>query len=320
MNPKDARIIFMGTPEFAVETLRTLVDNKYNVVAVITVPDKPAGRGQKLRASAVKEYALTQEIPVLQPEKLKDEAFLSELRSYNADLQIVVAFRMLPEVVWAMPRLKTFNLHGSLLPNYRGAAPINWAIINGDKKSGVTTFFIQHDIDTGNIISSAEVSISEDMTAGELHDELMVIGANLVKDSVDDIITEKAAPTKQDETSPMNPAPKIFKNDCRVVWNKEASTVHNLIRGFSPYPAAWSVISNGEKEVNVKLYKTKVGEPCTEEAGSIKTDGKTQLWVATNTHWVEILEIQIAGKRKMMTADLLRGFNFEGFKFINLSE
>ena len=244
MNPKEARIIFMGTPEFAVETLRTLVENKYNVVAVITVPDKPAGRGQKLRASAVKEYAVEQKLPVLQAEKLKDDHFLTQLKSYNADLQIVVAFRMLPEAVWAMPKLKTFNLHASLLPNYRGAAPINWAIINGDKKSGVTTFFIQHDIDTGNIIAQKEVTITPNMTIGELYEQLMTIGAQLVTNSVDDIINGKVIPQKQDESQTINSAPKIFKADCRIDWGKSATEVHNLIRGLSPYPSAWSMMDN----------------------------------------------------------------------------
>lgn len=315
MNPKDARIIFMGTPEFAVETLRALVDKAYNIVAVVTVPDKPAGRGQKLRASAVKEYAVSQNLPVLQPEKLKDEAFLSELKSYKADLQIVVAFRMLPEVVWAMPRLKTFNLHASLLPNYRGAAPINWAIINGDDKTGVTTFFIQHEIDTGNIIAQEEVAIGPNMDIGELYEQLMTIGAQLVTNSVDAIVEERVCPKKQDEGLAMNPAPKIFKADCQIEWNKEALKVHNLVRGLSPYPAAWSVITNGEKEISVKVYKTLVGDPCDAPVGTINTT-KNQLFVATASGWLEIVEIQMAGKRRMKTADVLRGFSFDDYKFI----
>lgn len=314
MNPKDARIIFMGTPEFAVETLRALVENKYNVVAVITVPDKPAGRGQKLRASAVKEYALEQNLPVLQPEKLKDEVFLEELKSYEADLQIVVAFRMLPEAVWAMPKLKTFNLHASLLPNYRGAAPINWAIINGDEKSGVTTFFIQHDIDTGNIIAQEEVAIGPNMNIGELYEQLMSIGSQLVTSSVDATVEGKVTPLKQDESLPMCPAPKIFKADCQIDWSKEGTDVHNLVRGLSPYPAAWSLIKNDEKEVSVKVYKTLVAEACDAPKGSIKTT-KSQLFVATATHWVEILEIQMAGKRRMKVSDLLCGFKFDGYAF-----
>lgn len=315
MTPKDARIIFMGTPEFAVATLQALVENEYNVVAVVTVPDKPAGRGQKLRASAVKEYALSQNLPVLQPEKLKDEEFLADLKSYEADLQIVVAFRMLPEVVWAMPRLKTFNLHASLLPQYRGAAPINWAIMNGEDKSGVTTFFIQHDIDTGNIISQKEVAIGPNMNIGELYEELMSIGSGLVLTSVDDIVEGKVTPMKQDESVDMKAAPKIFKDDCRINWSQEATNVHNHVRGLSPYPAAWSVIDNGEKQVNVKVYKTLIADACDEPAGIIKAT-KNQLFVATSTHWLEIVELQIAGKRKMLTSELLCGFSFEEFAFV----
>ena len=315
MTPKDARIIFMGTPEFAVETLRNLVENNYNVVGVITVPDKPAGRGQKLRASAVKTYALEQGLPVLQPEKLKDEAFLTELESYKADLQIVVAFRMLPEEVWAMPKLKTFNLHASLLPEYRGAAPINWALINGDTKSGVTTFFIQHDIDTGNIIAQEEVAISPNMNIGELYDQLMSIGGRLVTESVDAIIEGNVTPIKQDESQAMRPAPKIFKADCQVQWNQKSDHVHNLVRGLSPYPAAWSLIKNEDKEVSVKIYKTLIGEACNAAVGTIKTT-KSQLFVASTTHWVEIVEIQMAGKRRMKVSDLLCGFKFEGYTFV----
>lgn len=315
MNPKDARIIFMGTPEFAVETLRALVEQKYKVVAVVTVPDKPAGRGQKLRASAVKEFALEHRLPVLQPDKLKDDSFLTELRSYHADLQVVVAFRMLPEVVWAMPRLKTFNLHASLLPDYRGAAPINWALINGDKKSGVTTFFIQHDIDTGNIIAQKEVAIAPNMNIGELYEQLMNIGGQLVTRSVDAIVEGKLNPLKQDENLLMRSAPKIFKADCQINWNTEAAQIHNLVRGLSPYPAAWSLIMNGDKEVSVKIYKTLVGETCDTQVGSIKTT-KSQMFVASTSHWVEILELQIAGKRRMNTADLLCGYSFEGGRFV----
>ncbi len=316
MNPKDARIIFMGTPEFAVETLRALVENKYNVVAVITVPDKPAGRGQKLRASAVKEYAVSQNLPVLQPVKLRDADFLTELRALKADLQIVVAFRMLPEVVWDMPPMGTFNLHASLLPNYRGAAPINWAIINGEKKSGVTTFFIQHEIDTGNIIDQVEVEISDEMNVGELYDQLMHIGADLVYKSVDDIVAGKVVAQKQDESLPMRPAPKIFKDDCRIDWSKSQQEVHNLIRGLSPYPASWSVISNGKKELNVKLYKAAPAGSCNEQPGTINFN-KKQLWVAASDGWLEIQEIQMAGKKRMKTEDLLRGFSFEGYAFKN---
>lgn len=314
MIPKEARIIFMGTPEFAVEPLRVLVENNYNIVAVVTVPDKPAGRGQKLRSSAVKEYAINHNLPVLQPERLKDELFLAELESYNADLQIVVAFRMLPEVVWSMPRLKTFNLHASLLPNYRGAAPINWAIINGEEKSGVTTFFIQHDIDTGNIIDQREVPITPNMNVGELYSQLMQVGAQLVIESVDNIVSKNVMPQKQNEELPMKPAPKIFKADCKIDWKQNAKHVHNLVRGLSPYPVAWSVMKSEEKEISVKIYKTLIGEPAQVSPGTIKYN-KTQLFVATTSHWVEILELQLAGKRRMNAKDVLCGLDFQGFSF-----
>ncbi len=315
MTPQEARIVFMGTPEFAVETLKSLVENKYNVVAVVTVPDKPAGRGQQLRASAVKEYATTQNIPVLQPEKLRDEAFIEQLKSYQADMQIVVAFRMLPEVVWAMPPMKTFNLHASLLPNYRGAAPINWAIINGDKKTGATTFFIQHEIDTGNIIAQEEVAIGPDMNIGELYDELMHSGAQLVINSVNAIVKGEVNPTLQDESKATLPAPKIFKVDCKIDWNKEAQNIHNLVRGLSPYPAAWTTLELDEKSLTVKIYKTVIAEGCEAAPGSIKFD-KNHLWVATKDKWLEIIELQLAGKKRMKTNDLLRGFHFEGYHFL----
>lgn len=310
------RIVFMGTPEFAVGTLNELVENDYNVVAVITAPDKPAGRGQKLRASAVKEYAVSKNIPVLQPVNLKDEAFLDELKSYEADLQIVVAFRMLPEVVWDMPKMKTFNLHASLLPNYRGAAPINWAIMNGDKKTGVTTFFIQHEIDTGHIIAQQELDITPNMNIGELYEELMQIGAKLVTKSVDEIAAGAVVPFKQDESLPMNAAPKIFKDDCRINWSKTGLEVHNHARGLNPYPAAWSVLSNGDKDINVKVFSTLLGDECDAPAGTVKQDGNKALYVATGTHWIQILELQLAGKRKMITTDLLCGFKFEGYSFV----
>lgn len=315
MTSKDTRIVFMGTPEFAVETLRALVENGYNVVAVITVPDKPAGRGQKLSISAVKEYALSQNLKVLQPEKLRDEAFVAELRNLKADLQIVVAFRMLPEVVWNMPPLGTFNLHASLLPNYRGAAPINWAIINGEKKSGVTTFFIEHQIDTGNIIDQVEVDITDDMNVGELYDKLMHIGSSLVCESIDKIADGSIVARKQDETLLMRPAPKIFKDDCRIDWTKDAQSVHNLIRGLSPYPGSWSIICNGEKELNVKLFASAIAEKSDKLPGQIEQT-KNSLKVSTADAWLEITEIQIAGKKRMKTKDLLQGFSFEGFSFV----
>lgn len=314
MTPKEARIVFMGTPEFAVESLKALVENGYNVVAVVTVPDKPAGRGQKLRASDVKVYAESVNIPVLQPEKLRDETFLNELRALKADMQIVVAFRMLPEVVWDMPPMKTFNLHASLLPNYRGAAPINWAIINGEKKSGVTTFFIEKEIDTGYIIDQKEVEISDNTNVGELYDELMHTGSSLILKTVDGIVNGSITARQQDETMAEKPAPKIFKQDCKIDWNKSAREIHNLVRGLNPYPSAWSELTSESKNLTAKVYEVAIGEACTEQAGTIVYD-KTQLKVATQDCWLEIKSLQLAGKKRMNIGDLLRGFSFEGYLF-----
>ena len=315
MTPKEARIIFMGTPEFAVESLKALVENQYNVVAVVTVPDKPAGRGRKLRASAVKEYAESVDLPILQPEKLRDETFLKQLEDLRADLQIVVAFRMLPEVVWAMPPMKTFNLHASLLPNYRGAAPINWAIINGEKYSGATTFFIEKDIDTGYIIDQVEVPISDNMNVGELYDELMHKGAKLVLETVDGIVNKTISTRQQDEQMANRPAPKIFKQDCKIDWNKNASQIHNLVRGLNPYPSAWSDLKHESKNLlTAKIYEIEIGEACEATPGTISYN-KNELKVATQDHWISIKSLQLAGKKRMNTTDLLRGFSFEGYQF-----
>ena len=243
MKKDDLRIVFMGTPEFAVESLKALVENQFNVVGVITAPDRPAGRGQKLKQSAVKEYALSVDLPVLQPEKLKNPGFIDELKALKADLQIIVAFRMLPEIVWNMPPMGSLNLHGSLLPQYRGAAPINWAVINGDKKTGVSTFFLQHEIDTGNIIMQEELPIEADDTAGSVHDKMMVLGSEVVVNTVNAIIAGKVKPIPQDEMTeeqPLKPAPKIFKDDCKIDWQQEAEPIRNKIRGLSPYPTAWT--------------------------------------------------------------------------------
>ena len=253
----------MGTPEFAVESLKELVENEYNVVAVVTMPDKPAGRGHKIQYSDVKKYALSQNLPILQPSNLKDEAFIEELKSYKADLQIVVAFRMLPEVVWDMPRLGTFNLHASLLPQYRGAAPINWAIINGDKETGVTTFFLEHEIDTGKIIMQERVAIGENDSVGEIHDKLMILGGKVVTETVDRIIANQVNPLSQsqiieNECIEMRPAPKIFKETCEINWDQPLEVVHNFIRGLSPYPAAWSTLTSTSGESwKVKIFKTR---------------------------------------------------------------
>lgn len=308
------RIVYMGTPEFAVESLKLLLENNYNIVGVITVPDKPAGRGQQLQESAVKKFAVDKGLTILQPEKLKDEQFLEQLRALKADLQIVVAFRMLPEVVWNMPRLGTFNLHGSLLPQYRGAAPINWAVINGEKETGVSTFFLQHEIDTGKIIFQDKVIISESDTAGEIHDKLMHVGAQLVVKTVKAI--EKGSYPQVDQSELIEPgaalknAPKIFKDDCRIDWNKTASEVHNHIRGLSPYPAAFTDFVSPEGKVfPVKVFKSKQEEGITDSAiGSITTDSKNYIKIATKKGYVYINELQVAGKKRMPVNEFLRGF------------
>ena len=291
----------MGTPEFAVAPLKALVEGGYNIVAVVTMPDKPAGRGHHVQYSAVKEYALSVGLPVLQPEKLKDEAFVEELRSYQADLQIVVAFRMLPEVVWAMPRLGTFNLHASLLPQYRGAAPINWAVINGDKETGVTTFMLKHEIDTGNIILQERIPIGEDENVGSVHDRLMELGTRLVLKTVD-LIAESDAkgtplPTTPQDTiaaEDLRPAPKIFKETCEIDTTKTVEEVHNFVRGLSPYPAAWCNLTiGGTMYENVKVFATQKG------SGAISlqcADGE-----------ISLTELQLPGKKRMNAKDLLNG-------------
>ena len=303
------RIIYMGTPDFAVEPLRRLVEGNYNIVAVITMPDKPVGRHHDvLQQSPVKQYALAHGIPVLQPEKLKDEAFLEELRSYKADLQVVVAFRMLPEVVWAMPRLGTFNLHAALLPQYRGAAPINWAIINGDKQTGITTFFLDHDIDTGKVIYREAVPIHDDDDVEAVHDRLMMLGAELVLKTVDDVEKGTVNPIPQSQLTtdgPLRPAPKIFKETCQIRWGElTARQVYNFVRGLSPYPAAWTTL-NG---VMLKIYKTRVAsETNLAKPSTLESDGRTYLRVACKQGWVDILSLQLAGKKRMPVEDFLRG-------------
>ncbi|WP_299754961.1 methionyl-tRNA formyltransferase [uncultured Pontibacter sp.] len=306
---KDLRIMFMGTPDFAVPTLQTLVENKYNVVAVITAPDKPAGRGQKLNQSPVKEYAVSQHIPVLQPTNLKSEVFLEELRSYSANLQIIVAFRMLPEVVWAMPELGSFNIHASLLPQYRGAAPINWAIINGEKETGVTSFFLKHEIDTGDLIFQEHMSILEEDDFGTLYEKLKYKGAELALRTVQAIERNEVQPQPQLISSETRHAPKIFKDTCEINWNQPAEQVRNFIRGLSPYPAAWTKL-NGK---NFKIYKVTVLDDAvyTSEPGTIHTDNKNFLHIQTAEGALAVLDLQMEGKKRMPAQDLLRGYNFE---------
>lgn len=298
----------MGTPEFAVASLDALVSGGYNVVGVVTMPDKPAGRGYKMQFSAVKEYALAHNLPLLQPEKLKNEEFLDALRALHADLQIVVAFRMLPEVVWAMPPLGTFNLHGSLLPQYRGAAPINWAIINGEQETGVTTFFLQQEIDTGDLILQKRTPITDGDNAGTIHDRLMSIGAAAVVETVDCIIAGNAPKTPQPQGVTLKSAPKIFKETCRVDWKQSCHQIFNFVRGLSPYPAAWSVLHTDDKTIDIKLFEV-TREPAahTLQAGQVVCDGKNYLKVAVADGFVKIESLQPAGKKRMSAADWLRG-------------
>lgn len=303
-------IVFMGTPEFAVASLDILVKNNYNIVGVVTAPDKPAGRGQQLQQSAVKKYAEEKGLRVLQPEKLKDEHFVEELRSLKGDLQIVVAFRMLPELVWNMPPLGTYNLHASLLPKYRGAAPINWAVINGETESGVTTFKLKHDIDTGNILFQERTPVSDTTTAGELHDSLMHIGAQLVLKSVKAIESGDYKLHPQNDSQSIH-APKIFKDTCRIHWNKPVKEVYNLVRGLSPYPAAFTELEDKDgKPLNIKIYSASCMEQAgTPAPGSVWSDGKSFMRIACADGYLHISELQAAGKKRMATAEFLRGFS-----------
>lgn len=317
MKKEDLRIVYMGTPEFAVEPLRCLVEGGYNVVGVITMPDKPAGRGHKVQFSPVKQYALEHDLPLLQPEKLKDETFVGALRAWNADLQIVVAFRMLPEVVWNMPRLGTFNLHASLLPQYRGAAPINWAVINGDTETGITTFFLKHEIDTGEVIQQVRVPIADTDNVEVVHDKLMMLGGKLVLETVDAILNGTVKPIPQEEmvvVGELRPAPKIFKETCRIDWNQSVKKIYDFIRGLSPYPAAWSELIASEKaeSVVVKIFESdKVYESHQLAAGTIVTDGKKFMKVAVPDGFVSILSLQLPGKKRLKTDELLRGYHLE---------
>jgi methionyl-tRNA formyltransferase len=297
----------MGTPDFAVASLDILVQNGYNVVGVITAPDKPAGRGLQLQQSAVKQYAVSKNIKVLQPEKLKNPAFLEELKALQADLQVVVAFRMLPELVWNMPPLGTINVHASLLPHYRGAAPINWAIMNGEKQSGVTTFKLQHEIDTGDILFSQSVTIREDETAGELHDDLMITGAQLLLKTVQAIITGNAQETPQAhiKAEDIQHAPKIFKEDCMIKWEQPVEKIYNHVRGLSPYPTAWTLLDGK----GLKIFKaTKELAAPTVAPGEVLSDNKTYLKFAATDGYLSLQEIQLEGKKKMDIGAFLRGY------------
>lgn len=307
---RDIRIVFMGTPDFAVTILKHLVDNKYNVVSVITAVDKPAGRGRKLNQSAVKKYALEQGLPILQPKNLKSETFQEELKALNANLQIVVAFRMLPRAVWAMPEYGTFNLHASLLPEYRGAAPINWAIINGETKTGVTTFFIDDKIDTGEIILQKETLIKDNETVGELHDTLMYLGADLVAETVDLIAKGNVKTIKQPELEEKS-APKLYPHNCKIDWSKSLDAIYNHIRGLNPYPAAWTTIVNGDDEISAKLYNvSKEFVSHNISAGKIIAN-KKELKIAVKDGCLIINTIKLSGKKLMDAKSLLNGFSFD---------
>lgn len=310
MEKKDLRIVFFGTPEFAVESLDTLIDNNFNIVGVVTMPDKAAGRGHKLYESDVKRYAVAKGLQVMQPEKLKSSDFLEQLRECHADLFIVIAFRMLPREVWQMPRLGTFNLHASLLPRYRGAAPINRAVMNGDTETGVTTFFLKHEIDTGEIIMQRKIDILPEDNVGDVHDKLMHLGAGMVVDTVNAIIEGNLTTQPQPEGE-FIPAPKIFKEDCRIDWNRTAEEIHNHVRGLSPYPAAWTVIEDESgKILECKIFSSRLTEEsCKGNAnGSLRVDGD-RLYVATTDCWIEIVSLQPAGKKRMDTASFLRGYH-----------
>ncbi|WP_350291693.1 methionyl-tRNA formyltransferase [uncultured Croceitalea sp.] len=304
---RDLRIVFMGTPDFAVAGLDQLVDAGYNIVGVITAPDRPAGRGRKLKASAVKEYAVTKGLPILQPTNLKAASFLDDLKALNANLQIVVAFRMLPKAVWQMPEYGTFNLHASLLPQYRGAAPINWAIINGETETGVTTFFIDEKIDTGEIILQERTAINNTATAGDLHDTLMNLGATLILKTVEKIKVNDSELKKQSEFEDLKPAHKIHRDTCKIDWSKPIIEIFNHIRGLSPYPTAWTTLYNDEDELQLKIYQTEIeSEKHNHTLGKIIPTKKT-IKIAAKDGYLNLLEIQLPGKRKMKTQEVLNG-------------
>jgi len=307
---KDLRIIYMGTPDFAVAGLKILVKNDYNIAGVITMPDKPAGRGRKINESAVKKYAKENKLNILQPEKLKNPEFLKELKELKADLQIVVAFRMLPEIVWSMPRMGTFNLHASLLPQYRGAAPINWAIINGEKETGITTFLLDKEIDTGKILFQEKVSIGENDNMEDVHDRLMNLGADLILKTIEAIADNNLRPIPQNQIHSLKPAPKIFKEDCHINWSMPAKQTRNLIRGLSPYPAAWTEISNFQgKTFSMKIFSAEIEGKTDLVPGTILSDGKKEIRIVSGENFLKITDLQISGKKRMNVSDFLNGFH-----------
>jgi len=323
MKSKDLRIVFMGTPDFAVESLKALVENGYNVVGVVTMPDKPAGRGLKMSISPVKAYSLEQNLQVLQPEKLKSPEFIEQLRALKADLQIIVAFRMLPEVVWNMPPMGSINLHGSLLPNYRGAAPLNWAVMNGEKETGATTFLLQHEIDTGNMIFQVKIPIGENDTVEVIHDQMMVKGAELVLKTVDAIASGDYPQIPQSSLLPdgvtAKAAPKIFKDDCRINWQNDGKSLHNFVRGLSPYPSAWTELQHKQTgEIrSLKVFMTKFElSSHNESIGTISNTSKSEFKVAVSDGWIYLTDLQLSGKKRLATEEFLRGFDLSLWKVL----
>ncbi len=310
INKEDLRIVFMGTPEFAVESLKVLVENNYNVVGVVTVPDRKSGRGQKIHYSAVKQYALDNNLKIFQPDKLKNQEFINELKELKADVQIIVAFRMLPEMVWNMPRFGSINLHASLLPQYRGAAPINWAVINGEKETGVTTFFLKHEIDTGDIILQDKIKIQESDNAGTVHDKLMTLGADLILKTVDDLCKGDIKEIPQDNVSIKNQelknAPKIFKEDCKINWNDTCENIHNKIRGLSPYPCAWTELVNPNgKKLTFKVFETSIVN--TKNQKQVTSNNKDSFQINCADGTLNILSLQVSGKKRVAVKDFLNG-------------
>lgn len=316
------RIVFMGTPDFAVESLKALIDNGYNVVGVVTTPDKPAGRGQKMSESAVKQFAKSKGLPILQPEKLKDVDFQDTLRSWKADLQVIVAFRMLPESVWSMPPLGSINVHASLLPNYRGAAPINRAIMNGETETGVTTFLLKHEIDTGDILQYEKISIEPDDNVGTIHDKLMILGAKLLIKTIEAIEKGNIKGTPQSELMPadgiLKSAPKIFKEDCRINWKEEPAKIINQIRGLSPYPTAYGDLKiDDAAPLSMKIFNAKFEQhEHNQPLGKIETDGKSYFKVCVKGGFIALYEVQLAGKKRMLITDFLRGFRCNYAEFL----
>lgn len=306
---RDLRIVFMGTPDFAVAILKKMVESNYNVVGVITAPDKPAGRGRKLNESAVKKYAVSQNLPLLQPTNLKNEDFLNDLKTWNANLQVIVAFRMLPKVVWYMPAYGTFNLHASLLPEYRGAAPIHWAIINGEKKTGVSTFFIDEKIDTGEVIQRREIEILDDETVGELHDKLMHLGADLVVDTLQ-LIQQGTITTQKQPDADGKMAPKLYPENCKVDWSDTIDNIYNHIRGLNPFPSAWTEMDNDGSIVSMKLYKVQKELVQHQEINGTIITSKNNIKVTVENGYIILDEIKLSGKRKMDAKSLLNGYSF----------